>query len=123
MYTIAVEATFYAVHRVLLSDGTLEPVHGHDWGVRACFASGKLDERGMVVDFQEAKEALQGVLGHLHRTDLNESLSGLNPTAECVAAYIFEQLDGLGFSTLRKVEVTEAVGCTAMFEPAGRCDV
>ncbi len=124
MYMIVVEARFSAVHRVGLPDGTLESPHTHDWGVRACFARDKLDESGMVVDFHEAREGLASVLAQLHQADLNklESLSGLNPTAEVVAGHVFERLRALGLSAVRRVEVTEAPGCTAIFERSGAND-
>ena len=124
MYTIVVEAGFSAVHRVLFPDGTLEPPHNHDWGVRACFARTKLDETGMVMDFRKAREGLQAVLAQLHQTDLNEveCLAGLNPTAEVVAGHVFDRLKAQGFSSVRRVEVIEAPGSTAMFEPAGPID-
>ncbi len=124
MYTIVVEAGFSAAHRVLLPDGTLEPLHSHDWGVRACFARTKLDETGMVIDFNKAREGLQTVLAQLHQTNLNEvgSITGLNPTAEVVAGHVFERLRDQGLSTIRRVEVTEACGCTATFEPTGPSD-
>ncbi len=119
MYTIAVEAGFTAVHRVLLPDGTREPPHSHEWGVRACFARATLDDTGMVLDFNEAREGLESVLARLHQADLNEfeSMTGLNPTAEVVAGHVFERLRARGLSTVRRVEVTEAPGCIAIFEP------
>lgn len=124
MYMIVVEARFSAVHRVGLPDGTLESPHAHDWGVRACFARDRLDENGMVVDFHKVQEGLATVLAQLHQTDLNEleSLSGLNPTAEVVAGHVFERLRAHGLSAVRRVEVTEAPGCTAIFERNGASD-
>ena len=119
MYSIVVEAGFSAVHRVLLHDGTLESPHSHDWGVRACFARETLDETGMVMDFDKAREGLQTVLAKLHGTNLNEiqPMAGLNPTAEVLAGHIFESLKAQGLALIRRIEVTEAPGCVAMVEP------
>jgi 6-pyruvoyltetrahydropterin/6-carboxytetrahydropterin synthase len=118
MYSIVVEAGFSAVHGVLLHDGTLEPSHSHDWVVRACFTRTALDATGMVMDFDDAREGLQAVVAELQGTDLNkiEPLAGLNPTAEVLAGHIFESLKAHGLVLLRRVEVTEAPGCVAMFE-------
>lgn len=118
MYMVTVEGRFCAVHRVRLPDGTLEPLHGHDWQVRACFATGALDDAGMVVDFEAARSALQSTLDKLTHADLNEheGFAGLNPTAEVVARYVFDRLRGREFTTIRRVDVTEAPGCTATFE-------
>lgn len=118
MFSVSVEAGFSAVHRVRLSDGTLEPPHGHDWRVRAWFAASQLDDRGMVVDFCAARLALESVVAQFHHRDLNaqEVFSGLNPTAEVVARVVFDRLRGAAFDTLRRVEVTEAPGCVAAYE-------
>jgi len=120
MYTITVEAGFYALHRVRLLDTSLEESHGHDWIVRAHFTRAELDDVGMVLDYDQARAGLESVLAPLRGANLNESkaLAGLNPTAEVVATYVFEGLLRLGFASARRVEVTEAPGCVAMFEPA-----
>jgi len=121
MYTVTVEARFSAVHQVRLGDGTLEPPHEHDWLVRACFSRSELDEVGMVVDFSKARSALQSVLARLDHTNLNshEGLAGKNPTAEVVARYIFDLMSEPGLSVLRRIEVTEAPGCVAVYGPDG----
>ncbi len=120
MYRVIVEAGFFAVHRVRLRDGVLEPRHGHDWTVRAHFVRAELDHLGMVIDFDRARSSLQAVVAQLHSTDLNrhEALAGLNPTAEVLARYVFDRMVERGLSTLRCVEVTEAKGCVGIYEPA-----
>ena len=119
MYTIIVEMGFYAVHQVRLLDGTLEELHGHDWMVRAHFMRAELDDVGMVLDYDEARSGLESVLAPLRGGNLNDAkaFAGLNPTAEIVATHVFEGLLQLGFSSTRKIEVTEAPGCIATFEP------
>lgn len=118
MYSVSVETSFCATHRVRLPDGTVEPSHGHDWRVRAFFASAELDNHGMVVDFDAARETLCAVAATLHHADLNTSgaFQDRNPTAEVVARYLFEQVRERGFPQVCRVEVTEAPGCVAMFE-------
>ena len=120
MYTVTVEAKFSAVHRVRMPDGTLEPPHGHDWLVRAYWSRSALDETAMVIDFGQAQSNLESVVGHLHHADLNnhEALNGLNPTAEVIAKYVFDRIRAPGPSAIRRVEVTEAPGCVAAFEPS-----
>lgn len=127
MYSIAVDATFSAAHRVRLPDGTLEPPHAHDWGVRVWFGGPGLDESGMVIDFQEARTALDAVLADLQHKNLNEldPLAALNPTAEVLARYVFERIRASGLPMIRRVEVTEAPGCVAAYEypePVGSTD-
>ena len=119
MFLVIVEAEFSAVHRLRLADGTVEPQHGHDWSVRACFARPQLDDCGMVIDFQHARSLLESALEPLHHTDLNhhEAFRGLNPTAELVARYVFERIAERETHTVRRIEVTEAPGCVAVYEP------
>jgi 6-pyruvoyltetrahydropterin/6-carboxytetrahydropterin synthase len=119
MYTVVVEARFSAAHRVRMPDGQLEPLHGHEWHVRAHFTRAGLDETGMVVDFCEAESALQTAVEPFDHCDLNEhaALAGLNPTAEIVAKHLFDRIKASGRGSIRRVEVTEAPGCTAIYEP------
>ena len=118
MYSVSVETSFCATHRVRLPDGTVEPSHGHDWRVRVFFARAELDDNGMVVDFDAARETLCAVTATLHHADLNaiRAFAGRNPTAEVVARYLFEQVRKRGFPQICCVEVTEAPGCVATFE-------
>lgn len=121
MYSIIIESGFCALHRVQLPDGSWEPPHGHDWLVRVCVSRRELDERAMVVDFHDAQNALRTVLAELHMADLNASpaLGGQSPTAETIARHVFERItrETLPGVRIRRVEVTEALGCTAVFEP------
>jgi 6-pyruvoyltetrahydropterin/6-carboxytetrahydropterin synthase len=118
MFKVSVETAFTAAHRLRLGDGKVEPAHTHHWLVRATFARARLDDVGMVVDFQQAQEALQAIAGELHRTDLNsyKGFGGTNPTAENVAWYIFRRLNDEGWPSVSAVEITEAPGCVASVE-------
>lgn len=119
MYSVTVESRFSAMHHIRLHNGTAEPPHGHDWIVRVTFSKSSLDELGMVVDFADAKRALKNVLARLHYVDLNQltELMGKNPTTEVVAEWLFQQIAAEGFDSLARVEVTEAPGCLAVYEP------
>lgn len=118
MFTIVVEAVFSAAHRVRYLDGTVEEPHGHTWRARAFFSRLHLDEAGMVIDFGVAQAALRSAANELANSDLNINpvLRGANPTAEVVAKHLFDRVLAAGVSTLRRVEVTEAPGCVAIFE-------
>jgi 6-pyruvoyltetrahydropterin/6-carboxytetrahydropterin synthase len=120
MYTVSVETTFSAAHRLRLQDGTVEQQHRHEWHVRVHFARAELDENGMVIDFAVAQATLNLVVAELHGTNLNarEPLAGKNPTAETLARHIFERLCDLGLPIISRVEVAEAPGCVAVYEPA-----
>ncbi len=119
MYEITVAGSFCAVHRIRLPDGTVEPLHGHDWRVTARLQSADLDADGLVADFVEVEKRLGDTTAELHHGNLNEHdwLSGVNPTAEHVARVIFERLsaDPVWGHLVQSVHVEEAPGCSAGF--------
>ena len=118
MYTAVVTGMFSATHQVAMPDGTLEPLHGHDWSVRAFLSSNELDANGMVVDFCQAQATLDSILGQWHHGNLNQhrAFANVTPTAERVARCVFDRLREPGLLPVRRVEVTEAPGCLAIFE-------
>jgi len=72
----------------------------------------------MVLDFHEAQHMLRSIVSVLHHANLNEhaAFSGLNPTAENVARWVFDQLLVRRSIDIRTVSVMEAPGCTAIYE-------
>ncbi|MGB0715687.1 MAG: 6-pyruvoyl trahydropterin synthase family protein [Phycisphaerae bacterium] len=121
VYSIDVNDSFNATHRVKLPDGEWEPLHGHDWHVTAHFRTEILDTNGMVVDFLEAGEALRSILNAWNHADLNQhpDFADAPPTAEIVARRILEKLEERGLQQIARVSVVEAPGCTATFEKTG----
>ena len=104
-------------HRLLNYEGKCRHLHGHNGKVEIQLSREKLDERGMVVDFDEIKQVVQTwintELDHkmlLNRADpilpvlqkLGEPVYILdaNPTAESIARLIYE------FAASRKLPVT-----------------
>jgi len=119
-YQITIEKAFAATHALRLPDGTLEPVHGHDWPVRVTVASDKLDAMDCVMDFHELERIVAGILepfGGRHLNDVPPFSKGVNPSAERVAEHIGATVaaalpDGV---TLVEARVGEAPGCTAVY--------
>lgn len=104
-------------HRLLNYEGKCRHLHGHNGKVEIQLTRERLDERGMVVDFDEIKQVVQtwldAELDHkmlLNRADpilpvlqkLGEPVYVLdaNPTAESIARLIYE------FAASRKLPVT-----------------
>ncbi len=120
MYEVAVQGSFCATHQVALPDGAMEPLHGHDWRVTALWGGRQLDERGMIVDFDEALRSLTGLLAELDHTSLNEHpwFGGVSASAERVARVVFERLEsvlGPAGQALVSVRVSEAPNCSATY--------
>lgn len=118
MFGIIVETSFSATHQLHGADGTREPRHGHDWRVRACFASPTLTPEDVVLDFHEAQRAVRAAVEAWQYAHLNDrpEFAGRNPSAEVVAAMIFQRIRAAGIPGLRRVEVTEAPDCLAYYE-------
>ena len=120
MFEVAYETTFCATH-VLHRDGRpVEPQHGHDWRVEVVAAGEKLDELGVVVDFEHLKAAVREVCQRFHYGDLTShpDFAGESPSAEAVARYFFREvrraMGGEGEKLVR-VRVWEAPGCSASY--------
>jgi len=117
MFTIAVEGSFSAVHRLVLADGSSEPLHGHDWRVVVRLETAELDKVGMVADFADVRRGLEEITAALNYSDLNqhEWFRGCNPTAEHVARVIFDRMAGHPEwgKLVTSVELAEAPGCVA----------
>ena len=119
MFIVTVKTSFPATHRVCLPDGRLETAHRHEWEVRARFARPYLDDHGKVVDFDHARAALESAVQPLRNADLNDCpvLAEHMPTAEVLARYVFDRLRASGFGAVCRVEILEAPGCEAAYEP------
>src|ERR1041385_6826265 len=93
-FEISATAHFSASHQLRLYDGSLEPLHGHNWKVKVTVGSAKLDAIGVVMDFHELERLLGEIIRPLHNSHLNTAseLGGLNPSTENVAVHIAKAL-------------------------------
>jgi len=120
VFEVAYETTFCATH--VLHDGgrPLEPNHGHDWRVEVVAAGDTLDRIGVVIDFEQLKQAVAGIARRFHYADITShpDFAGQSPSAEAVARYFFRELRtalGEEGARLRRVRVWEAPGCSATY--------
>lgn len=119
-FEISLDDEFCASHALRLPDGSVEPVHGHNWRVRATLRSDALDAMDTVTDFHPVMHRLRAAIDPWRNRHLNDlppfnGAAPANPSAERVAEWIAHELSpGLpdGVRVVR-VEVTEAVGCRA----------
>lgn len=123
MYRIGVECRFSAAHRLEGRRGRCSRLHGHSWRVGAEFAADEISSGGMLLDFDDARAALEGVVAPFDHRFLNEvePFDEVPPTAENVAREIFERLDSrvhdaLWPARLESVTVWESEDARASYE-------
>lgn len=126
-YEITAQTSFNAQHAILIQ-GVREPVHGHDWLVRATIAGSELDSEGLLCDFHAIEAALHQIVSPWNHDNLNhsEAFRGrkLEPTAENVAMVVAVELARALGDTLpegarvARVSVTEAPDCVATYIPS-----
>jgi 6-pyruvoyltetrahydropterin/6-carboxytetrahydropterin synthase len=119
-FEITARREFSAAHQLRLYDGSLEPLHGHNWVVVVTVSAEKLDEIGVVMDFHELQRLLDGIILPLHNTHLNQVepfKSELNPTTENVALHIARSLQLSAAVRVQSVEVWETPVNSAIYRP------
>ena len=117
MYRVTQEIEFCYGHRLLNYSGKCRHLHGHNGRAVIVLEAAQLDNRGMLVDFTDIKNALRtwidAQLDHrmiLHEADpvlptlreMGEPVYVIpeNPTAENIARLIFERAREDGFPVL-----------------------
>jgi 6-pyruvoyltetrahydropterin/6-carboxytetrahydropterin synthase len=118
-FQITTSCQFAAAHQLLLYDGTLEPLHGHNWKVRVVVESLKLDSIGVVMDFHDLDRQVHAIIAPWHNRHLNEvePFTTLNPSTEHVALAIGQSLTLPDGVYLAEVEVWETEANSAIYRP------
>ena len=118
-FEISTTRHFSAAHQLVLYDGSLEPVHGHNWKVKITVSAPTLDAMGVVMDFHELERLADELIVPMHNRHLNdlETFARLNPSAENVALYIGRSLPLPVPIELVCVEVWETDGNSAVYRP------
>jgi 6-pyruvoyltetrahydropterin/6-carboxytetrahydropterin synthase len=119
-HEISVEVTFSAAHRITLGEGEVDRLHGHNWRTVVTVRADHLDENGLALDFGLLRRITREVTQKLDHQDVNAGppFDRLNPTAENVARWIFEEIDSrLAEPHLRvqRVRVWEEEGVSASY--------
>ncbi len=93
MYEVTVEAEFSSGHYLRNYQGKCENPHGHNYRVLVTLAGDVLDETGLLLDCKELKNVLRPVVEYLDHRMINdlEPFTTLNPSAENLARYFFDQ--------------------------------
>ena len=113
MYFVTQELEFCYGHRLLNYDGKCKYLHGHNGRIAVRLGAKVLDDRGMVIDFNDIKRLLRAWIDEKldHQLLLHEAdpllpvlraqgqlifVMDCNPTAENIARLIYEQAVHMG---------------------------
>lgn len=93
-YTLKVVTDFASAHTLREYPGACSRMHGHNWKVEAEVETNQLNDIGMAIDFKEIKREVRDIAAQLDHYYLNdiEPFTKINPTAENIAQYFFQQL-------------------------------
>src|SRR5947209_7334059 len=118
-FSITTIREFSAAHQLRLYDGSMEPLHGHNWRVEVTVEAEKLDAIGVVMDFHELERLLDAIIAGYHNRHLNEvaAFSSLNPSAENVAFVIATTLKLPKGLSMERVDVFETASNKATYYP------
>jgi 6-pyruvoyltetrahydropterin/6-carboxytetrahydropterin synthase len=94
MFEVTVEDTFAAGHYLRNYRGKCENPHGHNYRVRVTLQGRELDRAGLLLDFKDVKEVLKPTVDRLDHQMMNdlEPFTSLNPSAENLAKYFFDDV-------------------------------
>lgn len=133
MYFVTRELEFCYGHRLLNYDGKCKYLHGHNARIAVRLGSQSLDDRGMVVDFNEIKRLLRAWIDEEldHQLLLHEAdpllpvlraqgqmvfVMDCNPTAENIARLIYEQAIQMGLP-VDQVRLWETPRSSTVYRP------
>ena len=121
LFWIYVATEFEASHQLAFADGTRESLHSHPWRVTAGVYAERLNPDGLVMDFHILECIINAAVEPYRGKQLEKTLFffGRNASAENLAKCLFDAIAPriapvarLGF-----VEITEAAGCRARYQP------
>lgn len=123
MYEVTVEDSFAAGHYLRNYRGKCENPHGHNYKVRVTLRGAELDKAGLLLDFKDLKEVMKAVIDRLDHQMLNEiePFKVLNPSAENLARYFYDQTNGRlksltnGRVNVKDVTIWETDATTALY--------
>ena len=114
-----VEFYFAAAHRLPRYEGPCFRMHGHNYKFFVT-VEGEVDPAtGMIADFGDVKRVVSDrILAKVDHRTLNDTLD--NPTAENIARWIWEELEGAlpGLAEVRLYEIPDS--CVTYRGPGGR---
>ena len=111
MFQVSVEETFSSGHALRGYKGKCENVHGHNYRVQITLEGPQLDSIGLLVDFTHLKQVIREIIKRLDHQFINdlEPFTTVNPSAENLAKYFYEEVTGKLKDLPPGARVTDAV--------------
>ncbi len=125
MFELTISVNFEAAHYIKDYPGKCNRLHGHNWKVEVNVYGTKLDKLGMLADFRDLKITVNEIMIKLDHYCLNEiePFCAINPTAENIAKYIYDQLlETEKFDDnvkLRSIKIWESATSAATYSQEG----
>jgi len=96
MFEVTVEDSFAAGHYLRNYKGKCENPHGHNYKIRVTLAGKELDKAGLLLDFKDLRDVMKHVIERLDHKMINElePFTVLNPSAENLAKYFYDETNG-----------------------------
>ena len=121
MHEVMIEMSFSSAHALRGYRGKCENTHGHNYRVEVYVRGEKLNDIGLLIDFQDLKAATRRVVDYLDHKNINELPpfdKEVNPSAEELAAFFLHEV-GRQVNDDRvqvfKVRVWETDTCAATY--------
>jgi 6-pyruvoyltetrahydropterin/6-carboxytetrahydropterin synthase len=94
MFQVSVEETFSSGHALRGYKGKCENPHGHNYRLQVTLEGPQLDSIGLLVDFTHLKHVMRDLIQRLDHQFINdlEPFTTVNPSAENLAKYFYEEL-------------------------------
>jgi len=94
MFVLKIVTDFASAHSLRNYPGDCARLHGHNWQVEVSVCSQVLNDNGIAIDFREIKKKTKLVVKRVDHQYLNEiePFDVLNPTAENIAKYFYDEV-------------------------------
>ena len=94
MFVLKIVTDFASAHSLRNYPGDCARLHGHNWQVEVSVCSQVLNDNGIAIDFRGIKKQTKLVVKRVDHQYLNEiePFDVLNPTAENIAKYFYDEV-------------------------------
>lgn len=95
MFEVMIERHFCSAHTLRGHTGKCANLHGHNYRIEIYARGSELNDIGLLVDFDDLHAAADSVVDffdHKNINDLPPFDAAVNPSAENIARYIYEQM-------------------------------